>query len=175
MHLEKRNRFMKNIALVLVAIVGISFSAFAQPKLGHVNAQEILVKMPDFKTAQQKADKFGKELQASLENMTVEYQNKLGSLQEREGSMTNTERETAIADIQQLEQRIQQFQVSAQERMAKQEQELITPIREKVLSAIKSVGETNGFTYIFDVSAGSTVYQNGTDVTPLVKKELGLQ
>lgn len=175
MRLEKRNTFMKNIALLFVAVVGITFSVFAQSKLGHVNSQEILLKMPEYKTAQQKAEKFGNELRASLDNMTAEYQNKLESLQGKEATMTNTERETAIADIQQLEQRIQQFQVSAQERMAKQENELLAPIIEKVRTAIKAVGETSSFTYIFDVSAGATVYENGTDVTPLVKKQLGLQ
>ncbi|TXC78901.1 OmpH family outer membrane protein [Luteibaculum oceani] len=166
---------MKNILVTLLAVVGLSFATVAQTKLGHVNSQEILVKMPEYKQAQTKAETFAKELEGSLQSMTTEYQKKLAGLQSKEGNMTNTERETAISELQQLEQRIQSFQVSAQERMQKQESELLTPIIEKVRGAIKKVGETNGFTYIFDLSTGATVYQNGTDVTPLVKKELGLQ
>ncbi|MGB0166358.1 MAG: OmpH family outer membrane protein [Luteibaculum sp.] len=166
---------MKHLIITLVAVIGFAFNGNAQAKLGHVNTQELLVKLPEYKAAQTKAETFGNELKASLDNMTMEYQKKLGDLQKKEPTMTNTEKETAIADLQQLEQRIQNFQVSAQERMQKQENELLAPIIDKVSSAIKKVGEENGFTYIFDMSTGATVYQNGTDVTPLVKKELGLQ
>ena len=166
---------MKNILVTLLAVVGLGFAVNAQSKLGHVNSQEILVKMPEYKQAQTKAETFAKELEGSLQSMSGEYQKKLQELQANEATMTNTQRESAIQDIQQLEQRIQSFQVSAQERMQKQEAELLQPIVEKVRNAIKVVGEANGFTYIFDLSTGATVYQNGTDVTPLVKKELGLQ
>ena len=166
---------MKNILTTVIAIIGLSLGLSAQSKLGHVNTQELLTKLPDYKTAQTKAETFAKELEASMQTMTLEYQKKLAELQKREATMTNTEKETAVSDLQQLEQRIQSFQVSAQERMQKQENELLAPLYEKVGAAIKKVGETNGFTYIFDLSSGATVYQNGTDVTPLVKKELGLQ
>ncbi len=166
---------MKNILTTIFATLGLTLALSAQVKLGHVNSQEILTKLPDYKAAQTKAETFAKELEQSMQTMTAEYQKKLADLQKKEPTMTNTEKETAIADLQQLEQRIQQFQVSAQERMQKQENELLAPLYEKVGNAIKKVGEANSFTYIFDISAGATVYQNGTDVTPLVKKELGLQ
>ena len=45
------------------------------------------------------------------------------------------------------------------------------------LNAIKEVGKENGFTYVFDLSAGGILYfaDNTEDILPLVKKKLGLQ
>ena len=40
--------------------------------------------------------------------------------------------------------------------------------------AIEEVGAEQGFTYIFDTSAGATVFNGGEDVLALVKAKLGL-
>ena len=47
----------------------------------------------------------------------------------------------------------------------------------KAQNAIEAVAKANGFTYIFDISAGGIVYfsDNSIDVLPLVKKELGIE
>ena len=51
------------------------------------------------------------------------------------------------------------------------------PIQEKVMSAIKSVGDENGFSYIFDLASPSIVYtgKDAIDITPLVKQKLNLK
>jgi hypothetical protein len=53
---------------------------------------------------------------------------------------------------------------------------LIEPVNQRIREAIERVGKKNGFTFIFDLGSGSIVYKadNATDVTPLVKKELGI-
>ena len=70
----------------------------------------------------------------------------------------------------------EQFKVEALQQMQENE---VKPIHEKVLKAIETVGKKNGFAQIYDISANSNVvYYNPafyTDVTSLVKKELGLK
>ena len=53
----------------------------------------------------------------------------------------------------------------------------MAPIQEKIMTAIKAVGEENGFTYILDVNSSTIVYtgKDAIDVTPLVKDKLGLK
>ena len=41
--------------------------------------------------------------------------------------------------------------------------------------AIKAVGEREGYTYIFDSAAMVHIGNDAHDVTPLVKKELGIK
>ena len=54
------------------------------------------------------------------------------------------------------------------------EQSLLEPMIQRARTAIEEVGAEEGFTYIFDTSTGSTVYNGGEDVLALVKAKLGL-
>jgi len=56
-------------------------------------------------------------------------------------------------------------------------QKLLAPVQQKIVNAIKSVGDEKGYTYVFDLAAGNLVYVSTTaeDATPLVKTKLGIQ
>ena len=75
-----------------------------------------------------------------------------------------------------LEQRISTFNQTASADLQQKQQELLTPVIDKIRKAIEEVGAENGFTYIFDMAAQSIIYQSpkANDVTPLVKKKLGI-
>ena len=86
--------------------------------------------------------------------------------------------EARAQEIDQLQQRIQNFREMAAKDLQTQQQAKVAPIIEKINKAIQAVGEKEGFTYIYDISQGNILYFNPTqciDVLPLVKKELGLQ
>ena len=79
--------------------------------------------------------------------------------------------------MQELRTRIQRFQETAMNELDKAQQDLMQPITEKAMNAIREVAKENGFTYIFDLNAGPILYtsENSQDILPLVKKKLGLQ
>ena len=91
--------------------------------------------------------------------------------------MSDVIRASKEQELQELQQRIQNFQQLAVDNLRSTEQELFQPIMDKALNAIKEVGKENGFTYVFDLSAGGILYfaDNTEDILPLVKKKLGLQ
>ncbi len=78
--------------------------------------------------------------------------------------------------IQEMQQRIGNFEQVAQQDLQQQQQTMLQPILEKANTAIKDVAEENGFVYIFDVSRGNPVYfsEKSTDILPLVRTKLGL-
>ena len=57
----------------------------------------------------------------------------------------------------------------------KKQQELLAPVHEKMTKAIKAVGEREGYTYIFDSAAMVHIGNDAQDVTPAVKKQLGIK
>ena len=68
-----------------------------------------------------------------------------------------------------------ELQGLAQQAIAQEEQELMTPVLEKAQAAIKSVAQANGMLAVFEDAA--MIYfdeVNMTNLTPLVKKELGI-
>ncbi len=78
-------------------------------------------------------------------------------------------------EINELGTKIQNFEQVASQDMQQQQQKLMAPIQEKILTAIKAVGDENGYTYIMEV--GQVVYRNPSadDVTKLVKAKLNLK
>lgn len=169
---------MKKLALTIALLVGGAQALLAQhtPKLGHIDRQRLLLTLPERKGAEEKMQAFAKTLDERLKAMGAEYQAKVADAQARAESMTMTEREVMVREINELEQRIQNAQEKAQEDLSKQEEELLKPMIERTNKAIKDVADEKGFTYIFDVSTGMVLYfDKGEDIMPLVKAKLGIQ
>jgi outer membrane protein len=89
--------------------------------------------------------------------------------------MTDAIKQDKIKEITNLEERISEFQQSAQKDLQSQEEKLLRPIIDKAKKAIEDVAKENNFTYIFDSGVGVLLYQNDSDdIMPMVKKKLGL-
>jgi len=165
---------MKKITfLVLISL--ITLSTFSQNKFGYIDSQELLMLMPERKTAESEVQSFAKSLESQLAAMTAEYQESVQDYQSNEASYTDLIKQDKIAEITGLEQRIQAFQQNAQQSLQKKEQELLEPILSKARSAIEEVAVEGNFTYIFDKSIGSILYaKESENVLSLVKKKLKL-
>ncbi|MFZ1693561.1 MAG: OmpH family outer membrane protein [Flavobacteriales bacterium] len=168
---------MKQLVITLALLLSGAQAAMSQAlKLGHIDRQRLLLTLPERKGAEEKMQAFAKVLDDRLKAMGAEYQAKVADAQARAETMTQTEREMIVREINELEQRIQAAQEKAQEDLAKQEEELLKPMIEKTNKAIKDAADENGFTYILDVSTGMVLYfDKGEDIMPLVKAKLGIQ
>lgn len=173
---------MKQVIITLAVIVsiGISNIAFSQAvgnKLGHINSAELLSLMPEVKDADAKLKSEAENLDKSYNDMVKEYQTKAQEIQSQLETMDDLIKETKIKEMQETEKRIGDFQMGAQEKLAKRKEELYAPILEKADKAIKSVAETEGYTYIFDSSLGVILFagSDSVDVLPQVKTQLGIQ
>ena len=90
--------------------------------------------------------------------------------------MTELIRTTKEQELNDLNQRIQVYQQNAQQKLQEKEKELLQPIIDRAKQAISDVAKENGYSYIFDTSAGTLLYQQDSDdIFSLVKKKLGLK
>ncbi len=145
-------------------------------KFGHLNMQELITIMPEKQEADQKLQQEAQTLQNRMQVMSEEHERKFREyLAERE-TMHDLIRTTMEKEIQDIEQRLQNYQNLAQQTLSRKEQELYQPILEKLQKAIDNVGAENNFIYIFDISSQVVLYQSdaSVDCGPLVKKELGI-
>lgn len=167
---------MKRIVLLLACSLFVGNTVFAQAKFGYINSDELLSIMPEVKKADSSLQLFAKSYQDQLEQMGKEYQKKVQDFQGQEKTMTEAVKEVKVKEIQQLEERIQSTQQSAQEKVAKKKEELYSPILEKADKAIKDVAKSNNFDYVFDASRGNLLYAKESDnILPLVKTKLGIK
>ena len=161
----------------IALLFGYLLTTGAQIRLGHINSQELFAAMPERDTAQKKLQEIARQFENTLEELEVEYNKKLDDYQKNVGTMTDLIRKTKENELQDILQRIQNFQIEAEQDLAKQRAELLKPIQEKAFNAINEVAEEQGFTYIFDMGTGAFIYaaDNTEDILPLVKKKLGLE
>lgn len=171
---------MKNFKLALI-VIGVLFSstiAFSQQvKLAHVNSQEIFAALPESDSIQMRMQEAQQEIQKELEIMQVEFNKKYDEYLNNQENYSEIIKKTRQTELQEMEQRIQKFQMSAQQDLQNQQAKLFKPLRDKVMNAIDRVAADKGYLYVFDLSAGSVVYQaeRGVDINEAVLKELGAQ
>ena len=109
---------MKRIAkLLLVSCLLLSGTINAQSKLkvGHVDSNKLLSIMPERNQVQATLETNAKEIENILAEMQDEFERKYQDYLSKQDSLTPLIKQTKEAELQDLQQRIQTFQVSAQQ------------------------------------------------------------
>lgn len=169
---------MKKIVLFAFCVLSCSVLSQAQNlKFGHINTSELISLMSERDSAFVKLQAYQNDLEETLEGMGTEYNNKLNEYQRKRNEWAPVVLETKTRELEELGQRIQQFQQNAQQEMAQMQQTLMAPVIEKAQNAVTKVAKSNNLVYVFDLSTGSLIYYDDAvslDLLPLAKKELGI-
>ncbi|OUO51261.1 hypothetical protein B5F77_11045 [Parabacteroides sp. An277] len=167
---------MKKLIVLLLMLLPFAGAMNAQEaKIAFVNAGEIFTMMPEFKDMQKKMEDLNAKYKTELETMNSEYQKKYSDFVAQQDSLTENIKVRRMQEVQDMQQRIDNFVQVAQQDVAKQQQDLMTPIQQKLQDAIKAVGAEQGYTYIIDPQVLLYTGPNAIDATSLVKAKLGLQ
>ncbi len=174
---------MKKIFLISLGIILLSFSSLTAQKVGYCEIEKIVPIMPDYEQAKAKLEGEMLEIQTQAEEMQVEFNNKYKQFTDNAALASGDAKKWSPSiqqvkeqELQQLQQRIQDFQYTAQENLQIRQIELLEPITKKVADAIDVIMEEKGFTYVItDLTVIQVNKTKCEDVTPLVKQKLGLQ
>jgi outer membrane protein len=133
--------------------------------------------MPENQQAQKALQQHSRELEDQSAAMQAELEQKYNDYLAKKDSLSPLIQKTKETELQDLNQRIQAFQQTAQKDLQAKQQELLKPIIEKARNAIREVAKENGYTYVFDTGTGALVYwpEDSDDLLPLVKTKLGIQ
>jgi len=163
---------MKKIFVILALVLPMLASA---EKYGHVNSTELFQQMPEVAKVKAQMDTIQSQYENQLTMMQEELQKKFQDYQANEATMPDGIKQVRQQELQEMQGRIQTFYQTAEQDIQKKQQELLAPVHEKLTKAIKAVGEREGFTYIFDSVAMLYISDNAVDVSPAVRKELGIK
>ncbi|MBQ2839573.1 MAG: OmpH family outer membrane protein [Muribaculaceae bacterium] len=163
--------------ILLAIMIAVPMCAMAQTKIGVISADSVFQVMPETAQAQAQLQEKSKMYDGEIKKLQEELQKKYTEYQalEKDATTPASIKERRIQEIQELDTKYQQFIQTAERDIQQQQQQLLAPIREKIMIAIKAVGKENKFTAIFP--EGSAIYtgEDVIDVTPLVKTKLGLK
>lgn len=160
--------------LIIAVLLALPIIASAQ-KFGHINTQELFAEMPEVAQVKLKMDTIQSQYENQLASMNEEFQKKVQDYQTQEATMAEAIKQIRQQELQEMQQRIQLFYQTAEQDIQKKQQELLAPVHEKMTKAIKTVGEREGYTYIFDSAAMVHIGADAVDATPAVKKEIGIK
>lgn len=147
----------------------------AQQKFAYVNSQELLQDLPEVKAADAEIKTLQQQMQKKGQEMFESYQAKAMELQKKRdaGELSPKQLEVEAEKLGEDEAKIRQFDTEMQTNIMKKQQELLGPIQEKVNKAIEDVAKSEGFTMVFDSSAGGVLYADeSTNITSKVKAKL---
>jgi len=165
-------------SLILLFVIGLFFAVNgnAQSKFGHVNSQTILDSLEAYSTAQGKIQKFVTDETKILEEMQSVIEKEAMILEQSKDTLDPFIYEKRMRDLQQQYQRFQEKQQQSERDLQIYQARELEPIIKNLQKAIKTVGDKEKFTYIFESAetvAGAPVYTGGgIDATSMVKKEL---
>jgi outer membrane protein len=148
--------YMKRI-LVPSFLLFLVFSglSFAQMKIGYVDSDAIMDKLPDAQDAKQKLDVLVQEWQGELNKIENTWKTKYDDYEKRKLIMTDQSRAELEAELVKLEKQISEYRekkFGTNGEMFQKQDELMKPVQNKVFSAIKEVALEEDYDYVFDRS-----------------------
>ncbi|MDA0987094.1 MAG: OmpH family outer membrane protein [Bacteroidetes bacterium] len=170
-----KNKFMKYF---IFAILFFSSSiTFTQQKIGYIVTENIMKELPDAVEAQKKLDNLAQTWQEELKKMQTESQKKFDEYDERKLFLSDRRRSEMEKELQELDSKIISYRTQKfgnNGELFTKQSDLMKPIQEKIIKAIKTVADSDGYEYIFDKSSSTLLlYSNEkNDVTQKVLKIL---
>ena len=144
----------KRILLLFAFVLFASVDAFAQDtKLAYADADSIFRALPETANIQTRLEKYAKQWEDQLKGMEEDLQTKYEDFVKYRDSTDKADIIPKILQdkaqaVQELEQKLQQEQRNAQIDVAKKEQELLAPLREKITKGIDETAKELGYAYV---------------------------
>ena len=143
---------MKKVILIMILFLTMVGISFAQ-KIGYVDTDYILGKIPEYKAAQAEMDKTSIEWQKEIEAKYGEI-DKLYKIYQAESVLLTDDmkkkRENEIINKEKEVKELQKARFGVDGELFKKRMELVKPVQDKVYSAVKQVAEKAGLAFIFD-------------------------
>lgn len=166
---------MKKVFL-FVLISTLTLSVVAQKsRFGHVNTEAIFALMPEKDSLTKALEDYAKTLESELTSLNKEFEAKYTEYSANEATYSPSVKQMKYDELSTMQQRIQAFQVSAQQDMQQKQTEMLEPLYDKIRQAIKTVGEQKSLMYVFEEATLLYFSNESVDVTNDVKIALGIK
>jgi len=165
---------MKKFIVMIMLLLPLGLVA-QEIKIAYVNAGEVINAMPEVSAMETELAALKAQYQNYLKNLYDDYTQKNTDLIAQQDSLTENILKMRVQEIQDLRDRIENYQQMAEQEQQDKYEKLYTPIIEKFQKAVEQVGDENGYTYILNPQALLYTSKSAINATDKVKAKLGLQ
>jgi outer membrane protein len=169
---------MKKFLLILLTCF-LSASVLQAQKIGYIDSNFILSKMPAFTKVQQEMDKYAEAWQKEIELLQQESDKLKQEYKAEEVLLTEQMKKKRQSEITKKDAELRDYQRKVfgyEGMMFKRRQELMRPIQDEVFESVEKVSKAKGVQIMFDKSGDLVmIYTNPVhDYTEYVLEDLGL-
>lgn len=165
---------MKHI--ICIALLSLSLASVAQTKVGTINNEYILSKMPEIKGVEEKLKGYSQELDSTIQVKYSAYQEVVAEYNKKEEEgMNDVMKKIKQKEIIDLEEDLKKLQNNSSKLLQLRQDEYLRPLYTKIGKAVEEIVEEEGFTQIFDENNSIIYIDPEYDLTLKVLDKLGIE
>ncbi|MCX8111571.1 MAG: OmpH family outer membrane protein [Bacteroidia bacterium] len=166
--------------LHIVAFGLLLLSSLRAQKVGFVDSQGLLERMPEYKAAEQEIERLTQQWQKEIDDLYANVERLFQQYREQEPLMSPEMKRRKQEEIEAEERKARELQrrrFGPNGDLFKQREEKMKPILDRLQQAIQSAAQEKKFAIVLDRSAGGVVlYGEGAyDLTDAVAAKLGIR
>ncbi|KMQ65879.1 molecular chaperone Skp [Chryseobacterium sp. FH2] len=146
---------MKNFKIVFTFVLFLLFSFGNAQKIGVVDTESILDKLPQYKEAEARLNSQIDTWQSDLQNLQSEYEKKRSAFENEKVLLVGEQlklREKEVLDLEKNIKTTTSLRFGANGEITKLRTNLVTPFQDQIWEAIKAMSEKNGLGIVLDKS-----------------------
>jgi len=163
--------------MIIATVLLSTLATVAQTKVGTINPELIISKMPELAGVQDAVKVYSEDLSKELQGKIDDYEAKVKEYQEGEAGFPDATKKLKQDAIIKLEQDIQQFQGNASQLIGLKQNELLSPLYTKIAEGLNEIAAAEGYTQVLSIGNGNAVaYADPAyDLTNKVMAKLGIK
>ena len=140
-------------------------------RIAFVNARLVLQSMPGYAEAE---STFAKELEASqveVRRLQAQFDSSAADFQQQQVMLSPSNRAAKQKELQDTSERLQQRNAEIQQQLGLREQELLSPMQDRLSAIIEGIRAENNYAMVVDLGAqglGIITYDKSLDITQRV-------
>lgn len=174
--LSRRVTALTVVAAIVACGPGL---AHAQQKIGYIDSQYILDRLPEYQTVQQKLDQVEQQWRTEIREARDRVEELRQEYQARELLYTDEERAERKKEINEARRQVEtlrQRYFGPDGELFARQRELMRPIQERILAAVDEVATSEGYDYVLD-QGGEVLFmfvRDQYDLSDTVLREMGV-
>lgn len=165
---------MKKLLLSLLLFAS-PLLASAQAKFGYFSYGEVFRAMPEYAIAERNLTQLQNQYEAEMKRAEEEFNKKYEEFLEGMQNFAAPIRQKRQAELQEIMEKNLSFKQEAQRLLEAARRDAYLPLKEKLLTAVKTLGAERGYALILNTDNDACPYLDpatSEDVTPLLKDVL---
>ena len=171
---------MKIWHTLTLALLSWGLQLLPAQKVGYVDIQALLERMPEYKAAEQEIERLTQQWQKEIDDLYARVEQLFQQYREQEPLMSPEMKRRKQDEIEAEERKARELQrkrFGPNGDLFKQREEKMKPILDRLNQAIQAVAQEKKFSIVLDRSAGANILyaEPAYDLTDAVAAKLGLR